>query len=153
MGTTIPETAGEREALMKLIDREAIGDLIHRFGVVLDEQRFDDLHAVFAEDATITTPGGHAEGLDAIVAQATRNHTPELRTQHLATDLVIDLDGDRARARANYIGVFATGSGDPAPAPQFQIGSVYHFDLVRAADGWRINTMEMVPTWALGERP
>ena len=153
MNAVTRETPSEQETLRKLIDRETIRDLIHRLGAVLDEQRFDDLTLVFAEDAAITTPGGHAEGLDAIVAQAARNHAPELRTQHLATDLVIDLDGDRARARANYVGVFAIGSGDPAPAPRFQIGSVYSFDLVRTGDGWRLHAMEMLPTWAVGERP
>jgi 3-phenylpropionate/cinnamic acid dioxygenase small subunit len=153
MDTTISETASELERLKEVLDREAISDLIHRFGVVLDDQRFDDLQSVFAEDATITTPGGRAQGLDAIVAQATRNHTPELRTQHLVTDLVVDLDGERARARANYLAVFATGSGDPAPSPRFQIGSVYRFELVRTTGGWRLHTMEMLPTWAVGERP
>jgi 3-phenylpropionate/cinnamic acid dioxygenase small subunit len=153
MDTTISETASELERLKEVLDREAISDLIHRFGVVLDDQRFDDLQSVFAEDATITTPGGRAQGLDAIVAQATRNHTPELRTQHLVTDLVVDLDGERARARANYLAVFFTGSGDPAPSPRFQIGSVYRFELVRTTGGWRLHTMEMLPTWAVGERP
>ena len=69
------------------------------------------------------------------------------------TDLVIDLDGDRAQARGNYVGVFATGDGAPAPAPQFQIGSVYHFELIRSSDGWRVHSMEMRPTWAAGVRP
>jgi 3-phenylpropionate/cinnamic acid dioxygenase small subunit len=153
MDAATHETMSEQETLRELIDRETISDLIHRLGAVLDDQRFDDLALVFAADGSITTPGGHAEGIDAIVAQAARSHTPELRTQHLATDLVIDLGGDRARARANYVGVFAVGSGDPAPAPQFQIGSVYRFDLVRTADGWRLHSMEMLPTWAVGERP
>src|SRR4029453_11267487 len=111
--------------LRQLIDRETISDLIHRLGTVLDERRFEDLALVFAEDGAITTPGGHAEGVDAIVAQAARNHTPELHTQHFAAGLVVDLGGHRARARANCVAVFAVGSGDPAPAPQFQICSVY----------------------------
>jgi 3-phenylpropionate/cinnamic acid dioxygenase small subunit len=153
MDAATRETVSEQETMRQLIDHETISDLIHRLGTVLDERRFEDLALVFAEDGAITTPGGHAEGLDAIVAQAARNHTPELHTQHFATDLVVDLDGDRARARANYVAVFAVGSGDPAPAPQFQIGSVYRFDLVRTGDGWRLHSMEVFPTWAAGERP
>jgi hypothetical protein len=34
----------------------------------------------------------------------------------------------------------------------FQIGSVYRLGLVRTAEGWRIRSMEMQPTWAAGER-
>ena len=149
----IPDTTSQRGSLGELIDRAAITELIHRFGAVLDEQRFDDLQSIFANDATITTPGGHAEGIDAIAAQASRNHTPDLHTQHVATDLVVDLDGERAHARANYVGTFATGTGSPAPPPRFQIGSVYHFELVHTADGWRLQSMEMHPIWAEGERP
>ena len=152
MSTTIRD-GKQLDALAAMMDREAIGDLLHRFGVVLDEQRFGDLRSVFATNASIATPGGRAEGIDAIVAQASRNHTPELRTQHLLTDLVVDVDGDRAHARANYLGVFATGDGALAPAPHFQIGSVYNYELVRTSDGWRVHSMEMRPTWAIGERP
>jgi hypothetical protein len=150
---TTGDATSERDALTELIDRQAIADLIHRFGAILDEQRFDELATIFAEDASVTTPGGQADGLDAIVAQASRNHTSDLHTQHLQTDLVVDLDGDRARARANYVGVFATGSGSLAPAPHFQIGSVYRFQLVRTAGGWRLRSMEMDPVWAVGDRP
>ena len=153
MDAATRQMMSEQETLRELIDRETVSDLIHQLGAVLDEQRFEDLALVFAGDGAITTPGGHADGLDAIVAQAARNHTPDMRTQHFATDLVIDLDGDRAQARANYLAVFAVGSGDPAPAPRFQIGSVYRFDLIRTADGWRVHSLEMVPTWAVGERP
>jgi hypothetical protein len=151
--SAIHDTISQQARLAELVDREAIVDLIHRFGVVLDEQRFDDLRSIFAEDASVITPGGHAEGIEAVVAQATRNHNPELRTQHLVTDLVVDLDGDGALARGNYVGVFATGEGSPAPAPQFQIGSVYRLELIRTADGWRLRSMEMRPVWATGERP
>lgn len=149
----IQEPVGHEARLAGLVDREAIVELIHRFGAVLDEQRFDDLRSVFAEDASVTTPGGHAEGIEAVVAQASRNDAADLRTQHLVTDLVVDLDGDRAFARGNYVGVFATGEGSPAPPPQFQIGSVFRFALARTADGWRLRSMEMQPVWAIGERP
>jgi hypothetical protein len=139
--------------LAELVDRQAIADLIHRLGAVLDEQRFDDLRSLFTDDASITTPGGHARGVDAVVAQARRNHNPEVRTQHLATDLVVDLDGDRALARANFVGIFAAGEGSPAPAPQYRLGLVYRFELTSTPAGWRMRSMEQRPVWAAGERP
>jgi 3-phenylpropionate/cinnamic acid dioxygenase small subunit len=150
--TTVPDTTTSRQALAELADRQAISDLLHRWGAILDELRLDDLRSVFTADAALTTPGGHAEGIDAILAQAGRNHDPAVRTQHLMGDLVLDLDGDRASARANYVGVFAKGEGRFAPPPVFQIGSVYRLGLVRTAEGWRIRSMEMQPTWAAGER-
>jgi SnoaL-like domain len=151
--TTQRTSTNQQDALAGLIDRAAIADLIHRLGVILDEKRFDELGSIFVPEATVTSPGGHAEGIDAIAAQARRNHRPDLHTQHLATDLVVDLDGDSAQARGNYIGVFATRNGSLASAPQFQIGSVYRFGLVRTTDGWRMRSMEMHPTWAAGNAP
>ena len=151
--TTAPDPTPSRQALAELADRQAIGDLLHRWGAILDELRLDELRSVFTADATLTTPGGHAEGLDAIVAQAGRNHDDAVRTQHLLSDLVVDLDGDQASARANYVGVFAKGEGRYAPPPVFTIGSVYRLGFLRTAGGWRIRSMEMQPTWAAGERP
>jgi hypothetical protein len=139
--------------LAELVDRQAIADLIHRLGAVLDEQRFDDLRSIFVDDTSVTTPGGHARGVDAVVAQARRNHNPEVSTQHLATSLVVDLDGDRAVARANVVGIFAAGEGSPAPAPRYQLGLVYRFELARTPAGWRVHSMEQRPVWAAGERP
>jgi 3-phenylpropionate/cinnamic acid dioxygenase small subunit len=151
--TTVHDATRSPDLLAELADREAIIDLLHRLGATLDDQRFDELASVFAADATVTTPGGQAQGLDAIHAQATRNHIPEVATQHRMSDLVLDLDGDRATVRANYVGVFAQGEGRFAPPSVFQVGSIYRFELVRTTDGWRIRSMLMQPVWADGERP
>lgn len=134
-------------------DQLAIADVLHRWGASLDEQDFDVLLSVFADDATITTPGGQSTGAEAVRAQAVANHIPEVRTQHRMSDLIVDLDGDRAGARANYVGVFAKGDGKYAPPSVFQIGSVCRFELVRTADRWQIKSFTMHPVWADGERP
>jgi hypothetical protein len=108
---------------------------------------------VFSTDATITTPGGRAQGVEAIRAQASANHLPDVVTQHLLVDLVLDIEGDRATARANSVNVFARGEGRYAPPSVFRIGAVSRFELARTSDGWRIATMLMQPIWADGERP
>jgi len=152
-GTTATTTPSQPEQLTRLLDREAIVNLLERWAALLDEQRFDDLRSVFAADASITTPRGHAEGIEAILTQAWRGHRPEVRTQHLMTGYNVDIDDDRASVRVNYVGIFATGDGPIAPAPVFKIGSVYHLQLVRTDDGWRIHSLEMRPSWAEGEPP
>lgn len=155
--TTVPDDAASRhahaQAIAELADRQAISDLLHRWGAILDELRLDELRSVLTADVTVTTPGGHAEGFDAVLAQAQHNHDPAVRTQHLLGDLLLDLDGDRASARLNVVGVFAKGEGRYAPPPVFQIGSVNRYRLVRTVEGWRVRSMEMQPTWAAGERP
>lgn len=160
--TTISTSEGVRSetsdsaALAALVAREELAQLVHRVGVALDEGRFDDLRAVYTEDAVVRTPGGVAEGIDALVAQAARNHSPDDAIQHLTTGVLVDIDpgGDRATVRANHMVVFAYR--DPAsapltplgPEPPTAIGAVYRFTARRTAAGWRLTGMASDPVWA-----
>jgi hypothetical protein len=152
--------------LQVLADRSEIADLVNRLGRVLDEGRFDEMRSLLVEEATARTPGGTAEGRDAMVAQASRNHRPEQAIQHLITNLLVDLDGDRASARANLVVHFgpADGGGDgpasqggppapPAPPLEFTLGEVYRFELVRTPQGWRFARVETTPVWMSGVLP
>jgi hypothetical protein len=138
-------------------DRTEITDLVYRLGVCLDEGRFDDLGGLLVEEATVTTPGGRGEGREAVIAQARRNHPADQRFQHVTTNLLIDLDGDRAAVRANLIVTITRPGGQagdgPAPAPLCTIGEVYRFDLVRTESGWRFVKIGTVPVWVTGDVP
>jgi SnoaL-like domain len=141
--------------LQQLLDRSEITDLVYRLGVCLDEGRFDEMRTLFVEEATARTPGGTAEGREALVAQARRNHRSDERIQHVTTNLLVAPDGDRATVRANLVVHFAP-SGDPAggaaPAPpaRFVLGEVYRFDVVRTPQGWRFSRVETSPVWMSG---
>jgi hypothetical protein len=146
---------------LQLADRAEITELVNRLGIVLDEGRFDEMPALLAEDATVRTPGGTAEGREALVAQARRNHRPEQPIQHLITNLTIDFagDGDLAAARANLVvhfGPLSPAAGPdapPVPPVVSTLGEVYRFDLVRTPDGWRFLHIETTPVWLSGPRP
>lgn len=150
--TTAAPTDTER--LGALLDRGEIADLVARSLVAIDEARFDDLRDLYAEDASASTPGGEARGIDAIVAHVGRTHTPERRTQHLLGDVVVDLDGDTARARANVIAGFTTSAADdttaPAPPVEVTFGTVYRYRAVRTPAGWRLSQVEIHPVWVDG---
>jgi hypothetical protein len=145
--------------LQQLLDRQEVTDLVYRLGACLDDGRFDDMRSLLVDEATVRTPGGTAEGLDALVAQARRNHTPDERVQHIITNLLLDLDGDRGEVRANLVVPFASAAGDdqPAPAPpaHLALGEIYRIDVVRMAAGWRLSRIEAVPVWMSGtlDRP
>ena len=119
-------------------DREHITDLISRLGRWLDDKRFDDARSVLTEDVTVSTPGGQAEGLERVVAQASRNH--QVPTQHLITNVLLDIDGDTAAATANLLVTFAGDTPD-------QQGERYRFDAARTPDGWRLRRIEVTPIW------
>jgi len=84
-------------------DRADVTDPVYRLGIYLDEGRFDELQHLVTEDARVRTPGGRAEGRAALVAQAQRNHPPDQRFQHVITNVLVDLNGDRATVRANLV--------------------------------------------------
>jgi 3-phenylpropionate/cinnamic acid dioxygenase small subunit len=132
-----------------LLDRQQLTELVSRLGLFLDEQRWDDAPALFTADATATTPGGTAVGREALVAQAARNHTE--RTQHVITNCVVDLDGDRAAIGANLLVTFAPDEG--VGEPRFQLGERYGFAAQRTGDGWRLSRVQTRPLWRVGEPP
>jgi len=141
----------EDTQLRQLVDHHEIGDLVYRLAALLDDRRFDALRALLVEDATVQTPGGASRGSEALVAQARRNHHADEPTQHVVTNLLVELDGDRAEVRANLVVHFvasldADGSL-PAPPRKYTLGETYHFDVVRTADGWRFSRIEARPVW------
>jgi hypothetical protein len=145
--------------LRELSDRAEITDLVSRLGACLDESRFDEMAGLLAEDATVRTPGGEAAGRAAVVAQARRSHSSDQSFQHVITNVLVDLDGDRATARANlvvHIAVPGDRSPDdpvPAVAPRAGLGEVYRFGLARTPAGWRFARVEIEPRWLSGTLP
>jgi hypothetical protein len=134
--------------LRELLDRQAITDLISRLGLWLDEKRFDDAPSILTEDAAVETPGGIAQGIVRVADQARRNHTGDV-THHVITNVLIDLDGDRATAGANLIASFA----EPESEPHYTLGERYRFEAVRTPQGWRLSRVHVVPIWRRGTRP
>jgi uncharacterized protein (TIGR02246 family) len=127
-------------------DRQTIEELVQRLAACLDDARFDDMRSLFTADATASTPGGTAEGRDALVAQAARNHTPDTATQHLIGGVLVDLAGHTATVRANALVTFADRAGG---RPEFVMGEVYRFSARRTDEGWRLTSVETTPTWRM----
>ena len=136
-----------------LVDRDRVATLVHRLGASLDDGRFDDLRALFVDDAVARTPGGVAEGIDALVAQASRNHVPDDGIQHVISGVMVDVDGDRATVRTNLVVMFgrrdlAAAPPTPfGPEPPTALGAVYRFTARRTAGGWRLASVETEPVW------
>jgi|SRR3954463_9343357 hypothetical protein len=125
-------------------DSEQITDLISRLGLWLDDKRFDDTEPLFTADVTVATPGGQAQGVERVAEQARRNHQADA-TQHVITNVLVDVDGDRATARANLIVTFVPDAGQPAV--HRTLGERYRFEGRRTGAGWRLSRVEVAPVW------
>jgi 3-phenylpropionate/cinnamic acid dioxygenase small subunit len=126
----------------QLTDREAIIDLVSELGLWLDENRFDDARSVLADEVTVDTPGGRSQGIDAVGEQARRNHEAH-DTHHVITNVLVDVEGDRATVRANLTATFAA----LADKSSFVVGERYRFEAVRLPAGWRLSRIRVIPVW------
>lgn len=135
----------------ELTDRAELIDLVSRQGLWLDERRFEESASIFTPDATVSTAGGQASGLAALTAQAERNHARFARTQHVTSNVLVDLAGDAATVRANLVATFVHSDTDPEPT--FTVGERYHFKAIRTPAGWRFSRVEVTLVWRSGSLP
>jgi hypothetical protein len=123
-----------------LADHIELTALVSRLGRWLDRAGDDAPERILAPDVSVRTPGGEATGLDRVVAQAQRNHAVDA-TQHVITDVLVDLDGDRAGVSANLIVTFVDGESLRT------LGERYRFDAARTDAGWRLARIEVDRVW------
>lgn len=118
----------------------AITSLMYRYAECVDAADFDGIGALF-EHGCITNEGypGAVEGRDAVRAlyeRANRVHDDgTLRTRHLTTNVLVDVDEDagRATARSAFVVLQAT----PRLPLQAIVAGRYHDEFVRAGGTWR----------------
>jgi hypothetical protein len=128
-----------------LTDRLELDRLVSELGRCLDERDFDGLRQLFTADMTVAT-ATTAIGLDAVVDQARRRHSRDQSIQHIITNLILDIEGDCARGRANLLVAFAhDGPADPAP---LLVGEVYRFTFRRTPPGWRFSSLASTVSWS-----
>lgn len=90
-------------------------ELLSRHGAWLDggPGRAEDF---FTEDVEVRSPRAHLQGRPAVAAFL--EETAREQTQHLLTDVVVELDGDRAQVEANQLVQFVRAPGAaPTAAP------------------------------------
>jgi ketosteroid isomerase-like protein len=137
---------GLRPPPQKLTDIEAVRRTIAEYCTLYDEHLFDEFEQLWTENAVFRVEGreGGTQGRKEIAAYlekkgagVKRGAQPTLRAVHGGFTPIIDIDGDRARAAADYL-YFGMGDG----AFQIMSGGRYHFQMVKQADRWRIAELE-----------
>lgn len=113
-------------------DKEEIRELLARYCFALDADEFDAMAALFTPDGVWETAFGTGTGRAGIVAQArsiAKGDRP--RRVHLTTNIVIELDGDTATARSNWVLFQNTPDG-----PAIGSGGAYFDRLVKVDGKW-----------------
>lgn len=117
---------------MSEFDKNEIRELLGRYCFALDEERFEDMAALFVPDGVWETAFGTGTGRAGIVAQARSLGAPgRPRRVHLTTNIVIDLDGEEAQVRSNWL-LFQNGSA----GPEIGSGGSYYDSVVKVEGRW-----------------
>jgi 3-phenylpropionate/cinnamic acid dioxygenase small subunit len=116
-------------------DKDAIRELMAEYCFRLDDGRYDDMAALFAEDGTWDTAFGKATGRAAIAELArsirARAGANRPRAAHLVTNIVIALDGARAEVRSNWMVMQNSPDG-----PKIGSGGGYLDEIVQQGGQW-----------------
>ncbi|MET8761632.1 nuclear transport factor 2 family protein [Lentzea sp. NPDC004782] len=125
-------------------DRNEITDLFSRLSHLLDDKRWEDAHTVFTHDVSVYSPrNGELHGLDELVAFMRQAEVAEEQTQHVTTDVVVDVDGDQAAASANSIVYFFRDGQAPHRTSGLRLACA----AVRTAQGWRLRESRTTLRW------
>lgn len=125
--------------LREVADRMQIAELMARYADMVDRRDWKRMDQIFALEATIDfrSSGGRAGPFREMLAWLDRALESWPRNLHLITNLIIDLEGDRASTRC-YFHV-PTGR-DAREGAQYTVthSGRYLDRLIRTSDGWRI---------------
>jgi hypothetical protein len=122
-------------------DDAAIRNLLGLTALLGDEGAVEDYRRVYAPDATWRMGAVVQAGADEIVAAAAARRAdgtsgPGTGTRHLVVPLVVEVDGDRARAVSRYM--FLRGTA-------IALTGSYRDEFARNEQGWQILTRDVVP--------
>lgn len=115
-----------------MTDKDEIRELLARYCFALDDGRYEEMALLFTPDGVWETAFGTGRGRAGIVAQAKSITTdPRPRRIHLTTNIVVDVDGDSATARSNWMMFQNTPQG-----PAISSGGAYEDHLVKVDGTW-----------------
>ena len=120
-------------------DERAIRRLITRYCHLVDDGAFERLTPLWTDDAELALRGETATGPAAIVTKIAERQTPELRGIHVSANVIIDVEGDTARAVSDF--VFMRREGGPDPIVKFIGRYIDRFE--RTPDGWKFRRREI----------
>ncbi len=126
--------------LRELADRSELAELVARHSLWLDELRYDESDQLFTDDVVVKSVRGEATGIEALIQIARKGHDTYARTLHNKSNLVIEIDGDTAKVRANDVAVLVRHEMTEEIA-----AAIHYYGARRTAMGWRFDRLEITP--------
>ena len=139
-------------ALVLLIDRAAIGDVVIRYARSLDMQDWELCRSCFTDDIEQDYSDFRGEPSSIVKAEAfvalRRRALTGIKTQHLSTNHAISVQGDTATCISAMV-IFRCRP-DGTTDNEFDTHGYYTHSLVRTPEGWKINKVKQTVLWSKG---
>ena len=125
--------------------RQACTGLIVRYAWLNDERRFEELAALFTEDAVLYRPSAPDQGIAGrpAILDAFRKRPLETITFHVTSDVLVDVqDMENAQARSRILLLSAARPQDGSVLPaetKAPVPGVFRDRLVLTGDGWKFS--------------
>jgi 3-phenylpropionate/cinnamic acid dioxygenase small subunit len=131
-------------AITDSVDREEITQVLYLYARAIDAKEFSLLDAVFVPDAVIdyAVAGGTRLPLSEMVGWLREALSMFRMTQHVITNPIVELDGERARSTAYLTATHVQVSLD-GKSTVFVDHGVYKDAWVRTPKGWRIQSRRL----------
>jgi hypothetical protein len=123
-------------------DDYSIRRLMAVYSQLIDDGRWDEWGELFTEDAVFTVWGQAYLGREEIV-RAISGMQSGLPGKHVAFATVVELDGDRALAWTDFLGVADTGPGQWGRSYGIASAARYYDRLTRHDGRWRFSRRDI----------
>jgi hypothetical protein len=137
-----------RFSLNQLSDHLEIEDLLTRYCYAVDDRDWNAYRRVFTPDAVIddTVTGGVKSGVEEHITYMKRALSKIVMSQHAISTILLDINGNKARARAHCSCPMVIDLGENRTQVFFQ-GVWYRDQLIRTTDGWKIKELREEGYW------
>lgn len=136
--------------IQALTTQQEIESVLLRYATALDERNWPDLANVFTPDAVADYQKiGRFEGLESVTGIVSDFLGKCGPTQHMITNVRIDVDDDHAKSRC-YLQAIHAGKGSHATQTMTVWGE-YSDRLQRRPEGWRIEYRTLVIKHVVGD--
>jgi hypothetical protein len=155
---------GPTDALARLVDRQAIVDVVVRYATGVDRRDWALYESCFTDPCEFDFSGWRGQPAVLLspaewAAKVRGTNGSFDTTQHLSTNHVVTFEGpDAATCISNmqaqhwFSVARLTALGYAADEPRWcTLGGFYTNSLVRTGDGWRIRRCQLDVTWTTGD--
>lgn len=136
MTSQIPEILDPRVA--GLLAKQDIRDVLYRYCRGVDRRDYDMIRSCYHPDATDNHGEDFIGDVDGFIAHVTAGLDRFERTMHFLGNVLVEVDGDRARSEAYTVAHHRLPSREGRPLRDFLVGLRYVDDFEQRDGHWRI---------------